>query len=170
MLKVAICDDIPEIANEIDKILQEYDSSLFETYISYSAKNLLIQLDDIDFDLYIIDIQLAEDSGIEVAQKIREKNQQVPIVFVTSYREYMEEVFQVQTFDYILKPLEKERIFLMLDRIKSYLEISDNVFFFTYNKIMYRILHSQIIYFEKNKRQVKIYTKNQMFISNMSTF
>ena len=42
--------------------------------------------------------------------------------FLTSYKEYMEEVFQVQTFDYLLKPPTEDRLHQVLEKLRQQLE------------------------------------------------
>ena len=59
-------------------------------------------------------------SGIDLA-KIRERDILSPIV-LTSYKEYMEEVFQVQTFDYLLKPPTEDRLHQVLEKLRQQLE------------------------------------------------
>ncbi len=46
--------------------------------------------------------------GIDLAREIRQFNPFIPIIFVTSYRDYMEQVFEVQTFD--TKPMNPKRL------------------------------------------------------------
>ncbi|WP_447353077.1 hypothetical protein [Enterococcus faecalis] len=57
-----------------------------------------------------------------MAKKIRERDILSPIVFLTSYKEYMEEVFQVQTFDYLLKPPTEDRLHQVLEKLRQQLE------------------------------------------------
>lgn len=65
---------------------------------------------------------MSEMSGIDLAKKIRERDILSPIVFLTSYKEYMEEVFQVQTFDYLLKPPTEDRLHQVLEKLRQQLE------------------------------------------------
>ena len=87
-------------------------------------------------------------SGIDLA-KIRERDILSPIV-LTSYKEYMEEVFQVQTFDYLLKPPTEDRLHQVLEKLRQQLE-KRNYFVFSSNKVTYKIPTKDIIYFEKIK-------------------
>ena len=86
-------------------------------------------------------------SGIDLA-KIRERDILSPIV-LTSYKEYMEEVSQVQTFDYLLKPPTEDRLHQVLEKLRQQLE--KNYFVFSSNKVTYKIPTKDIIYFEKIK-------------------
>jgi DNA-binding LytR/AlgR family response regulator len=169
MLKVAICDDMPHIADSVEELLFEYHATLFEAYVYYNANKLMQQMKETHFDIYILDIEMPKNNGIEMAKLIREKNMNVPIVFLTSFKNYMEEVFKIQTFDYIVKPLTKERFFPLLDRLTRYLDANNASFHFTYNKKDYHILFKDILYFEKNGRQVFIHTDDKVLVSNMTT-
>ena len=62
----------------------------------------------------------------------------------------MEEVFQVQTFDYLLKPPRKIRFAQVLEKLRQQLE-KRNYFVFSSNKVTYKIPTKDIIYFEKIK-------------------
>ncbi|WP_141691046.1 LytR/AlgR family response regulator transcription factor, partial [Brochothrix thermosphacta] len=121
-MKVAICDDDPALTEHVNNLLVQYDSTLFETFTYYDSKKLIQQIDTEKFDCYILDIEMDTINGVELATLIRKKGILAPIVFLTSYKEYMEAVFQVQTFDYLLKPLDKKRFFQVLDRLKLYLD------------------------------------------------
>ncbi|EAF4531102.1 LytR/AlgR family response regulator transcription factor [Listeria innocua] len=170
MLKIAICDDDPYIANYVGELLQNYDSNLFDPFIYYEPQKLIKQMKEIDFDVYILDIETPELSGVEVADLIRQDNLNVPIIFLTSYQKYMEKVFKLQTFDYILKPLDHNYFFQVIDRAVRYLKVSNDRFNFSYKKADYRISLNNILYFEKNRRQVYIHVhSHDMYVSNMST-
>lgn len=168
-MKVAICDDHPLLAEQVNHLLEEYDPFLFETYTYYSPKKLLEQIGTENFDFFILDIEMENINGVELAKKIREKGILSPIVFLTSYKEYMEEVFQVQTFDYLLKPIDKSRLFQVLDKLKTHINKADETFLFSINKNKFRIPANHIVYFEKDKRQVIIHTLDGDYRAYMST-
>ncbi|EHU4984120.1 response regulator transcription factor, partial [Enterococcus faecalis] len=107
--------------------------------------------------------------GIDLAKKIRERDILSPIVFLTSYKEYMEEVFHVQTFDYLLKPPTEDRLHQVLEKLRQQLEKKRNYFVFSSNKVTYKIPTKDIIYFEKDKRQVLIHTVGEIYKPYMST-
>lgn len=61
-------------------------------------------------DVVFLDIQLANESGIDLAEKILTLHPQPEIVFATAYDEYALKAFELNAIDYILKPFEEERI------------------------------------------------------------
>ncbi|EJV56825.1 MULTISPECIES: LytTR family DNA-binding domain-containing protein [Enterococcus] len=140
MLKVAICDDELGITNYVGNLLQNYDPVLFEPYVYYDPSKLIKQMDQLNFDMYILDIEFPGKNGMEVADFIRQNDFNVPIIFLTSYREYMEKVFKLHTFDYILKPLEQNYFFQVIERAIKHLGVLNNKLSFPIEK---RIIESR---------------------------
>lgn len=68
-------------------------------------------------DILFLDIDMAEMNGIEFASKIADFPFLMDIVFVTAYERFAIEAFNVQAVDYILKPIEKERLMKTIKRI-----------------------------------------------------
>ncbi|MDR0921119.1 MAG: LytTR family DNA-binding domain-containing protein [Lactobacillales bacterium] len=168
-MKIAVCDDVLAIASLTKEILMDYKQASVVVDIFTSPQSLISRCEEISYDLFILDIEFPEYSGIDLAEKIRENNIYTPIIFLTNFKEYMEDVFKIQTFDYILKPLNKTKLFPALDRVIKYLALENNRFIFSFNKVSHNIALNQIIYFEKNKRSVIIHTKENSFITIMTT-
>lgn len=66
-------------------------------------------------DLCFLDIQMPEMNGIQVAKKLMDDN--VMVVFITAYQQYAIEAFRVNAVDYILKPVTKNEVSRVLDKI-----------------------------------------------------
>ncbi|MEK5505785.1 LytTR family DNA-binding domain-containing protein [Paenibacillus sp. FSL P4-0113] len=169
VIKVAICDDVPVIIKDIENLLLEYDSSLFEIDIFYNPFRLIELLKSNTYDLFILNIEFPNLSGIEIAKTIRKNNYTCPIIFISSFKEYMEQVFKVNPFDYILKPVTKNKLYPALNRAIKYLDFDISKFMFTFNKVFYSLSFNEIIYFEKNKRRVLIHTPTDIYITLLQT-
>src|SRR6476620_12467313 len=63
---------------------------------SYLAKH--------DADMVFIDINMPRESGLEFAQRLRESDRKMKLVFVTSHTEYALSAFDVYAYDYMVKP------------------------------------------------------------------
>lgn len=70
-------------------------------------------------DIVFLDIHLPEINGIELAEKLVEKNPGLQIVFVTGHDEYAIQAFEINALDYVLKPVSAERLSNTLDRIRE---------------------------------------------------
>ena len=75
-----------------------------------------------NFDLLLIDINMPNMSGMEMAQKLREIDRQVLIIFETSMQQYALQGYTVSAFDFILKPISYERLSACLDRAFSLID------------------------------------------------
>ena len=65
----------------------------------------------------LLDVLMKEDNGIEVAREIRKTDQDVRIVFLTSAAEYAVQSYTVDAFYYALKPVQKQDLFAVLDKL-----------------------------------------------------
>ena len=72
----------------------------------FTAKELLKHvIDDGEmYHLYIFDIEMPEMNGLQLAKEIRKIDAKALFVFLTGYTQYVMDVFEVITFDYISKP------------------------------------------------------------------
>ncbi|MCX2778314.1 LytR/AlgR family response regulator transcription factor [Microbulbifer thermotolerans] len=75
-------------------------------------------------DVAFVDIQMPGISGLELVQRI--PVEQLPqVVFVTAYDQYAVEAFEVNAVDYVLKPIEEERLALALERVREKIANAD---------------------------------------------
>ena len=112
-MNIAYCED--------EKIQLEYMEQLIKkwadegndtvTYFGYgSAKELLFEHpDSFPFDLLLLDIDMDGMDGMALAKEIREKDQKLPIVFLTNRSEYVFEGYEVGALRYLLKPVEETK-------------------------------------------------------------
>lgn len=111
MLRIAICDDDYEILDEMASFIYEYgreNDVNFEIYKFSDGSELLAS--KLKYDLIFLDIEMRHLNGLDAAKYIREKDMNVPIVYITSHRGYFDRAFKVHAFDYVTKPLQKERL------------------------------------------------------------
>lgn len=162
---IAICDDEPMILNDImlmvDEIIDEYGYT-GQLYNFNSGEELLknIEKNLIYFDIYILDISMKDVNGIEVAKRIRQFDKNAIIIFLTSYQEWMPEAFDVQAFNYLLKPIDRKKLQVVLKKILKYLSDRKVLYYFKQGKKLYSIPYKNIYYFESDKRKIKIITNN----------
>ena len=122
-LTIAICEDNDEQCAALRRLLDEWSlgkpfAFIIDEYIS--AESFLFSYPEKTCDLLILDIEMGEINGMELAKRLREKADSLPILFVTGYSEYMNEGYEVEALHYLLKPVDKEKLFAVLDRyVKS---------------------------------------------------
>lgn len=160
MLRLAVCDDneffIEQIESYIEKLKEI--SIVYEVY--FSAEEFYSHMLEMDFDAYFLDIEIAETSGIQLAESIRKINQYALVIFMTSYSKYVTDVFDVNTFDFLLKPITFESFKKIIYKVSDYIFTSKINFIFMHNKNQYALPCQNIIYIEKVKRKAYIHTNS----------
>ena len=120
-MRVAICDDAPDDAADIAAMVKEYASVHPDIALTISVfPESAALLGDIGqtgtgYDLYLLDILLSGQGGIELARTLRRQNDKGRIVFVTMSPDYALPAFSVKASDYLLKPVARRALFSVLD-------------------------------------------------------
>lgn len=170
-MKIAVCDDDRAVIEQVEQYIETINDKSLEYEVFFCAEELqrYITAQDVNFDVFILDIEMKEMSGIDFAKKFREENVNALIIFMTSHSQYVFDVFETITFDFIEKPLTFEKMKKMLEKTKKYLGIERKSFVFSYRKNNYSIAFSNISYLEKEGRKVWIYTTDdKKYQSNMT--
>lgn len=110
MRKIAICDDEAIIRKQLLLFLKNMEPECGETFdvsCFSSAEDMLANLAE-DTHILLLDIKMGGLSGIEAAKKIRNKNQSLCIIFITTMTQYALEGYEVHAFDFVTKPLQYE--------------------------------------------------------------
>ncbi|MDE6021525.1 MAG: LytTR family DNA-binding domain-containing protein, partial [Ruminococcus sp.] len=88
--------------------------TIISEYIS--AEQFLINYPDVPCDLLLLDIEMGNMNGMELAKELRAKGDMLPIIFITGFSEYIGEGYDVEALHYLLKPVDKMKLFRVLDR------------------------------------------------------
>lgn len=86
-----LCEQIPEM-----EIIKVFNSSVV----------FLEEIPYLNFDVCILDIEMPEMSGLQVAELLKDKL----VIFTTAYKEYAVDAFDLNAIDYVLKPIKRERL------------------------------------------------------------
>lgn len=118
-LTIAICDDNEDQIKELRRLLGEWSADQpfaldIDEYIS--AESFLFSYPDKPCNLILLDIEMKRLNGMELAQKLRSDGNMLPIIFITGYSEYMNDGYEVEALHYLLKPVDKSKLFAVLDR------------------------------------------------------
>lgn len=166
-MRIAVCDDDPQVLLSVLSQLTSYQEQR-QTEISCqsfeNAIDLLTSMEHKNFDLLFLDVLMPGLNGIEAAREIRQKNENIKIVFLTSSPEYAVESYSVQAVNYLLKPSTEERLFPVLDQIADLLrkpedaltvQTQGKLFRLPYRKIEYIEVLSKTIYFHLTDSSTK---------------
>ena len=161
-MRIAVCDDenewINHIEEYIDKIKKIYKDITYDVF--FSGEELLKHYNTQGnvFDIVILDIELSHVSGIEIAQKIRDRDRDVIIFFLTNYREYVYECFRSSPMNFWIKPVSYEVFKEDIKRASEKICSATQVLRITEKRNKVRIRYKDIIYIENKERKSWIYT------------
>ena len=117
-MNIAYCED-EKIQKEIlEELLCRWGKVNLVWY--ESAEQMLFECDGrYPFDLIILDIQMRNQNGMELARQIRRADPQVPLLFLTATKEYVFEGYEVNALRYLIKPIQPSQLFAILDEIQA---------------------------------------------------
>lgn len=156
MITIAILDD--------EKIFLEKEKAITEKYFSQkvlecridtfqNADWLVMGLEEEQYDIYILDVELPKKSGLEVAREIRSHYPDPVIIFVTNFIDYAVEAYEVNTYRYIPKEIMEEKLESAYDTlIPKILAREEKYYVVEKRTIMSKILYEDILYLKKDKR------------------
>lgn len=119
-IKIVLVDDEQLQLDYMERMIKKAGDRLgieIEIYQYLSGEAFLFALEDYPtWELAFLDIEMEGINGMEVARNIRKKAPQLELVFATAYAEYAVEGYEVQALDYLLKPINLEKITRVLER------------------------------------------------------
>ena len=116
MLKAFIVDDEPLARDELSYLLKR-SKQVEVAGEADCVEAALEKLKNLDIDVIFLDIQLADESGIEIASKLNQLDYPPLIVFATAFDEYALKAFELNAVDYLLKPMDEKRIQKTIDKL-----------------------------------------------------
>lgn len=160
-MRMVICDDERIQAELLQSYVEEYrlqHSIKMDVSLYASADSLYYDLDTFEnLDILLLDIQMEGMNGMELAKRIRQRNENCVILFVTGVTEYIYDSFQVQALNYLLKPVKKDQLFHCLDQALEQLSEETRTITILEDKEVYKLKVSSILYAESDGHYMNIY-------------
>jgi two-component system LytT family response regulator/two-component system response regulator LytT len=121
-ISALIVDDEQLARDELAFLLKDFP----EVEVLDTASNgleAIKMIEDLEPDLVFLDVQMPGVDGLGVIQNLRDKKVPLPhFVLATAYDQYAVEAFRVDAMDYLLKPIEQERLALTIERAANIVE------------------------------------------------
>ncbi|WNB91839.1 LytTR family DNA-binding domain-containing protein [Bacillus sp. NEB1478] len=125
MFKAFIVDDEPLARDELAFLLKR-SKQVEIAGEGDSIESSLSQIQGLQIDVIFLDIQLANESGLDLAEKIMNLDPRPEIVFATAYDEYALKAFELQAIDYIMKPFDESRVLQTVKKLEKVLKSKEN--------------------------------------------
>lgn len=163
-MRIAVCDDEIAVLRQVESLLDSYCMKrrmnvTVSTFLS--GEDLLMDIEDAGvYDLIYLDIELSRINGIKTAQMLREKYPESLLIFISSHSQYYRDAFDVQPFNFLDKPLDSGMFCDVLERAIRFLIKYPQTISFYFNRIYYNISVNKILYFESDRRIVRVVCEN----------
>lgn len=128
-MKVAIVEDEKWVADELKNMFERYASAndmIIESE-HFSAGIAFLENYRFCYDIVFMDINLGDMNGMNVAKRLRECGGNVLVIFVTNMAQFALKGYEVNAFDFIVKPVIFNHLCQVLDRAKKLIEFNGNV-------------------------------------------
>ena len=118
MIRALLVDDEEPARSELRYLLAEHRDVQVVGEAASGAETLEL-LRELDYDVLFLDIEMPGATGLETAPQVRDRSSPPAIVFVTAHERYAVEAFAVEAFDYLLKPVDPDRLARVVERLRE---------------------------------------------------
>ena len=153
------------------KILENYITSLDQLEIVGCAKNAFEALDILNnhkVDLMFLDINMPKLLGTQLIKTLPHPPK---IIFTTAHKDFAVEAFELEAFDYLLKPISFERFLKSVNRFCNINSVQETALqqdlgflYFRSDRKMVKVLLEEILYIESFKDYIVIHRDNKIKI------
>lgn len=121
MLRIAVCDDMPDFLDQIQQCILRWPDSPDRVSVDIftDADTLITTHSRTPFDIILLDVVMPLLSGIDAAEEIRQQDKSVKIVFLTSSPEFAVDSYRVKASNYLLKPLDAKKLYRCLEELSE---------------------------------------------------
>ena len=166
-MRIAVIDDQPADRDYIAALVSRWakDRDTAVTAIPFpSAEAFLFDYsEDRDFDILLLDIEMGAINGVELAKTVRAENDAVQMVFITGFPDFIAEGYEVSALHYLMKPVDRDKLFSVLDRAAANLEKAERRLRVTFERRTDYVPFSKILYLEAQKQYVRIVTEGEEY-------
>ena len=163
-MTICYCEDEPaqakSFAIKIEKWAKNKNMAV-HTDLFESAEEYLFKADQNAYDVIFLDISMKGQNGMELARQIREKEEDVILVFVTSDASYVFDGYEVGAYRYLMKPVEERKLREILDYVRAQNATEEeNYILVKKGSQSVRVSLRDVLYIEAQKHYVNLYLEN----------
>lgn len=168
MIKIALCDDIPEVGVNLKAIIEDHE---FIDKVSVECftigEELFVNAVEKRYDMIFMDMELtpgeaAGETGMQLSKRIKEVYPDVLLIFFTGSEIDPKELLSCEPFEFINKPLEEREVYNIVDagirRIRGW---EEKFFKFKMNHIYFQINIREIIFFSSRRPYIEIHATEE---------
>lgn len=166
MVNIYVCDDQKEYVDNINALVEKYSPAELKYTLRnfYSGEEFLAEIKKsyASVDIVFMDIEMKEIDGIETVKVLREMFPNSIVFFSTSHSSYIADVFRLNAFQFLQKPVDEETFEIDFERaLKKHESSHKSIIVKSYDEETV-IECADILYIEVNNRVISIHTKKDI--------
>ena len=172
-MKIAICDDEKQFIDAICPLLEQWaarNAIKLTLYCFTNGDDLIAAHQNKCMDLIILDVIMPLLNGMDTAGELRKEDHDVPIIFLTSTRDFAVDSYEVKAFHYLIKPVDDVKLFRTLDDVINMITLPQNLFTAQTNEGFCKIVVDDVDYLEAQNKQVLVHLSNGKTIAIRELF
>lgn len=162
LITMAICDDNETYARQMAETAGAVLKNIFaqsQTLTFFSAKALFQALKAQEIDILLLDIELKDASGIDVAKVLTSHFPALQIIYITAHVEFAKEICMTKFQSFIVKPVSEEQLrFTLKNAVQEILKARTSCIYILHAGTIKTVNTNEIFYCESQKRMVYFYT------------
>ena len=165
--KIVICDDEQD---QIDRIAcgvsawSAQNSYTCDVTTFTSAESFLFAYEDNKaYDVLLLDVEMKNITGIELAKRIRKDNNRAEIIFITSHFEFVGEGYEVDALHYLIKPISENKLMQVLNKAARKLSVRPPSVIINCDGETVKLFEADILYIESFLHYIMIRTEDKEY-------
>lgn len=167
MYRIALVDDEKIFTDQIEEYIRQYQAenpAEFQVSVFHSSTEFIAGFQK-EYDLILLDVEMPQLNGMELAHKIREVDEQVVLMFITNMAQYAIHGYSVGALDFVTKPINYYTFAMKLTRaLKRVPKKESTSILLTMADGVKRIDIKQIYYLEVQNRLLHYHTEEGEFV------
>ena len=155
-MRIALCDDQPEQLAQLHEMIFSWKNHPADLAVScYDNGDSLLQAHKASpFDIIFLDVIMPVLGGMDAAKEIRKADKNVKLVFLTASSDFAVDAFAVKATDYLLKPLDPDKLYPCLEELQQMLLSSARRITVKGIHALHRVTVADIEYIESQNKQI----------------
>ncbi|MBM7709651.1 LytR/AlgR family response regulator transcription factor [Enterococcus lemanii] len=163
--KIGICDDQVVEQRYLQSLVEKWAKSenhQVEIEVYASAESFLFREETLTLDLLLLDIEMGAMDGVSLAKHLRQAQQELPIIFISGYSDYLADGYDVSALHYLLKPVNPEKLFEVLNRGIKQVALEEQVLLFESSGTTHSVRIKNIRYIEVQSNYVTVHANESI--------
>ena len=175
-MNIAICDDDQLQLTLLTKYCENWakalNNKIYITTYPSSEAFLFAYEEGLIFDVLLLDIEMREISGMDLAKKLRSLKDDISIIFITGIKDHVFEGYDVEAMDYILKPVKDEQLEKALNKAIEKAAIKEPFLLLESSGQVIKVKEKEVTFIESMGHNAILHTETNEYNSkkSISTF